>query len=438
MMHGHEKSDLAIVAAKPANKVVHPAVEQSTVGPAAAEPVERRAGTKGNADRQSTHWTQSQARVSQALGCMRQALAVWTRGRSRMRESRTYGSERGARESASLPLQEGARGNSHPYLDRRHVITLLGGAAAAWPLTARAQQGGMPTIGLLWPADAPPVFPRMESFRQGLRASGLVEGQNVALELRYAQRGPQQLPELAADLVRLKADAIFTGGDLAARVAQQATRTIPIITISDDIIGAGLIASLSRPGGNITGVTILAPELSAKRLEVLRDIIPGLSRVTALHDPTNGTSQVTMAESAARALNVKLQVLDIKNRDDVARAIRAARDTQAQALNVFFSPLLSSLHREIITLAAEYGLPAIYQWKEHVEAGGLVSYGPNLAAMWRQSAVITAKILKGAKPADVPVEQPTKLELVVNFKTAKSLDLIIPPSVLLRADEVIE
>ncbi len=152
------------------------------------------------------------------------------------------------------------------HMRRREFITLLGGAAA-WPLGARAQQGGMPTIGLLWPADAPPVFPRMESFRQGLRASGLVEGQNVAIELRYAQRGPQQLPELAGELVRSKVDAIFTGGDLAARVAQQATGTIPIVTISDDIIGAGLIASLSRPGGNITGVTILAPELSAKRLE---------------------------------------------------------------------------------------------------------------------------------------------------------------------------
>jgi putative tryptophan/tyrosine transport system substrate-binding protein len=324
-------------------------------------------------------------------------------------------------------------------MKRRAFITLLGGAAApAWPLAARAQQATMPIIGLLWPADAPPLFPRMESFRQGLRASGLVEGQNVALELRYAQRGPQQLPDLAAELVRLKVDVIFAGGDLAARVAQQATSTIPIVTITDDIIGAGLIASLSRPGGNVTGVTILAPELSAKRLEILRDIIPGLSRVTALHDPTSGTSQATMAESAARALNLKLQVLDIRNRDDVARAIRAARDTQAQGLNVFFSPLVSSLHREIITLAAEYSLPAIYQWKEHVEAGGLVSYGPNLAAMWRQSAIITAKVLKGAKPADVPVEQPTKLELVVNFRTAKSLDLTIPPSVLLRADEVIE
>src|SRR5260221_3035146 len=173
---------------------------------------------------------------------------------------------------------------------RREFITLLG-SAAVWPLAARAQQGGTPTIGLLWPADAPPVFPRMESFRQGLRASGLVEGQNVAIELRYAQRGPHQLPELAGELVRSKVDAIFTGGDLAARVDQQATGTIPIVTISDDIIGAGLIASLSRPRRNITGVTILAPELSPKRLDDLRHIIPRLSRVTPLHEPPTRTPQ---------------------------------------------------------------------------------------------------------------------------------------------------
>jgi putative tryptophan/tyrosine transport system substrate-binding protein len=336
----------------------------------------------------------------------------------------------------------------------------------------------------------------MESFRQGLRASGFVDGQNVAIELRYARRGTQQLPELAAELIRLKVDVIYAGGDLAARVAQQATGTIPIVTITDDILGAGLIASLSRPGGNITGLTILAPELSAKRLEVLRDMIPGLSRVTALHDPTSGTSQVTMAESAARSLNLKLQVLEVRHRDDVLRAIRAARDWQAEALNVFFSPLLSSLHREIIAFAAEYRLPAIYQWKEHAEAGGLVSYGPSLAAMFRQSAIMVAKVLKGVKPADLPAEQPTlaarhklptvyflrpfvtdgglvsygsdvadqarraagyvdrilrgekpadlpvqaptKYELVINLKTARALGLELPASVLARADEVIE
>jgi len=284
---------------------------------------------------------------------------------------------------------------------RRAFITLLGGAAAAWPLAARAQQAGSTTrIGLLWPGDAPPVSPRMESFRQGLRALGFVDGQNIAIELRYAQGGPQQLPELAAELVRLKVDVIFASGDLAPKVAQQATETIPIVTISDDILGAGVVASLSRPGGNTTGLTILSPELSAKRLEVLRDIIPGLSRVTALWDPTTGASQVTMTASAALSLNLKLQVLEVRRREDVAGAI--------------------------------------YQWKEHAEAGGLISYGPSLAAMWRQSAIMVAKVLKGVKPADLPVEQPTKFELAVNLRTAKSLDLTIPPSVLLRADEVIE
>jgi putative tryptophan/tyrosine transport system substrate-binding protein len=322
---------------------------------------------------------------------------------------------------------------------RREFITLLGGAAAAWPVAAHAQQAGsIPRIGVLWPGDAPPVSPRMESFRQGLRASGFVDGQNIAIELRYAQRGPQQLPELAAELVRLKVDVIFASGDLAPKVAQQATETIPIVVIGDDILGAGLIASLSRPGGNTTGLTILSPELSAKRLEVLRDIIPGLSRVTALWDPTTGASQVTMTTSAAVSLNLNLQVLEVRRREDVAGAVRTARNSQADALNVFSSPFLAALHREVIAFAAEYRLPAIYQWKEHAEAGGLVSYGPSLAAMWRQSAIIVSKVLKGAKPADLPVEQPSKLELVVNLRTAKSLDLTISPSVLLRADEVIE
>ena len=321
-------------------------------------------------------------------------------------------------------------------LKRREFITLLGGAAA-WPLGARAQQAGNTArIGVLWPGDAPPLSPRMESFRQGLRASGLVDGQNVAIELRYG--ASQRLPELAAELIRLKVDVIFASGDVAPRVAQNATEQIPIVAMGDDFLGAGVIVSLSRPGKNTTGLTILSPELSAKRLEVLGDIISGLSRVTALWDPTSGASQVTLTERAAQSLNLKLQILEVRRREDVAGAIRAARDSKAEALNVFASPFLASLHREIIAFTAEYRLPTIYQWKEHAEAGGLVSYGPSLAAMWRQSGIIVAKVLKGAKPADLPVEQPTKFELVVNLKTAKSLDLAIPPSVLLRADEVIE
>jgi putative tryptophan/tyrosine transport system substrate-binding protein len=321
---------------------------------------------------------------------------------------------------------------------RRAFITLLGGAAAAWPLVARAQQSAIPTVGVLWPGAEPPAPPRMESFRQALRQMGFVEGQNVAIELRYARRGLQQLPELAAELVRMKVGVLTTFGDLTPRIAQEATKTIPIVAISDDILGAGLVASLSRPDGNTTGLTIMAPELSAKRLEVLQEMVPGMSRVAALWDPTTGASQVTLTEDAAKSLNLNLQVLEVRLRDDVVAAFREARDGRADAINVFSSPFLASLFREIIVLSAEYRLPAIYQWKEHVEAGGLVSFGPSLAAMWRQTGTIVVKILNGAKPADLPVEQPTKFELAVNARTAKTLGYSIPPSVLVRADEVIE
>jgi putative tryptophan/tyrosine transport system substrate-binding protein len=322
---------------------------------------------------------------------------------------------------------------------RREFITLLGGAAAAWPLAARAQQAGsIRKIGVLWPGASPPASPRMESFREALGRLGYVEGQNLAIELRYAEGGLQQLPDLAAELVRLKVDVIIAFGDLGPRIAQQATGVIPIVAIGDDVLGAGLIAGLSRPGGNTTGFTILSPELSAKRLELLQEIVPGISRVAALWDPTTGTSQVTLSENAARTLKLKLQIVEVRNRDDVAGAFRAARDGQAEALNVFSSPFLASLYKEIINHAAKYGLPAIYQWKEHAEAGGLISYGPGLATMYAQAATIVVKVLKGAKAGDLPVEQPTKFELVVNLKTAKVLGLAIPESFLLRTDAVIE
>jgi putative ABC transport system substrate-binding protein len=278
----------------------------------------------------------------------------------------------------------------------------------------------------------------MESFHLGLRESGFVEGQNVTLILRHPKTSSQELSELAAELVRSEVNVILSNGDLAPRVAQQATTTIPIVAISDDVLGAGIIANLSRPGGNTTGLTILSPELSAKRLEVLKEIVPGLTRVAALWDPTAVPSQLTMTENAARSLNLKLQVLQVRQRDDVAEVIRAAHDAQAQALNVLSSPFLASVSREIIGFAAEHRLPAIYQWREQAQSGGLISYGASLAAMWRQAAIIVAKVLKGAKPADLPVEQPTKLELVVNAKTAKSLGLVVPTSILLRADEMIE
>jgi ABC-type uncharacterized transport system substrate-binding protein len=320
---------------------------------------------------------------------------------------------------------------------RRDFISFVGGAAAC-PLTVRAQQPASQVIGILWPGASSPPSPRMESFREGLRQFGFIEGQNIAIEIRYAQNGLKQLPELAAELVRMKVGVIASFGDFTPRVVQKATGAIPIVAIGDDILGAGLVASLSRPGGNTTGLTILSPELSAKRLEVLREIIPGISRVAALWDPTTGKSQVSITERAARSMHLMLQVVEVRKRADLIVAFRAALKEQAQALNVFSSPFLASLYRGIIDLSAEHRLPAIFQWKEHAQAGGLVSYGPSLAAMWRQTGTIVAKILKGAKPGDLPVEQPTTFELVINLKTAKTLGLAVPPSLLTRADEVIE
>ncbi len=305
-------------------------------------------------------------------------------------------------------------------MKRRKFITLLGGAAA-WPIAAaRAQHPAMLRIGVLWPGASPPAPPRMESFTQALRQLGFIEGRNVAIDLRYAQEGMQQLPELAAELVRMKVDVITAFGDLTPKIARQATETIPIVAISDDIVGAGLVTSLPRPGGNITGLTIMSPELSAKRLEVLKEMVPGMSRVAALWDPTTGASQVSITERTALSLNLELQVLEVRRRDDLIGAFRLARSGRADALKVLSSPFLASLFREIIDLSAEYRFPAIYQWKEHVEAGGLISYGPSLAAMFRQTGTIVVKILNGAKPADLPVEQPTKFELAVNAKTAKT------------------
>jgi putative ABC transport system substrate-binding protein len=278
----------------------------------------------------------------------------------------------------------------------------------------------------------------MESFREGLRQSGYVEGQNVTIELRYTEAGQEQLAGHAADLVRANVDVIATFGDGGTKIAQQATSTIPIVTIGDDLLGSGLIGSLSQPGNNTTGITILGPELSAKRLELLSTMVPGLSNVAALWDPISGPSQVAMSENAARTMKLKLQILELSRRDDLDSAFRAARDAHAQAVNVFSSPFLASLYREIIDRAAEYRLPAIYQWREHVEAGGLMSYGPSLPAMWEQDGAMVARILKGEKPSDMPVEQPTKFELVINLKTAKALGLTVSRDFLLIADEVIE
>ncbi|MGO8921741.1 MAG: ABC transporter substrate-binding protein [Xanthobacteraceae bacterium] len=321
---------------------------------------------------------------------------------------------------------------------RREFIALLGGIAGSWSLPVRAQQASTATVGLLWPGAGPPVSPRLESFREGLRRSGFVEDQNVAIDLRYVQAGQQTLADHAADLVRAKVAVIATFGDSATKIAQQATSTIPIVSLADDLLGSGLIGSLSRPGANTTGITILAPELSAKRLELLSTIVPGLARVAGLWDPTTGGSQVAMSANAARTMKLKLQILEVTQRDDLDGVFRAARDAQAQAVNVFSSPFLASLYLEIINRAAEYRLPTIYQWREHAEAGGLISYGPSLPVMWEQDGALVAKVLKGAEPSGLPVEQPTKFELVINLKTARALGLTVSNQMQLLADEVIE
>jgi putative ABC transport system substrate-binding protein len=321
---------------------------------------------------------------------------------------------------------------------RREFIALLGGIAGSWSLPVRAQQASTATVGLLWPGAGPPVSPRLESFREGLRRSGFVEGENVAIELRYVQAGQQTLAAHATDLVRAKVAVIATFGDSATKIAQQATSTIPIVALADDLLGSGLIGSLSRPGANTTGITILAPELSAKRLELLSTIVPGLARVAGLWDPTTGGSQVAMSENAARTMKLKLQILEVTQRNDLADAFRGARDAQAQAVNVFSSPFLASLYLEIINRAAEYRLPTIYQWREHAEAGGLISYGPSLPVMWEQDGALVAKVLKGAEPSGLPVEQPTKFELVINLKTARALGLTVSNQMQLLAGDVIE
>jgi putative ABC transport system substrate-binding protein len=321
---------------------------------------------------------------------------------------------------------------------RRDFIKNIVCAATPWPLSAHAQQTSIAKIGLLWPGAGPPVSPRLESFREGLHRSGYVEGQNVAIELSYARTAQQKLADQVAELVDAKVDIIATFGDSATKIAQEATSTIPIVALGDDLLGSGLIGSLSRPGGNTTGISILAAELSAKRLELLQTIVPGLSRVAGMWDPSTGPSQVGMSENAARAMKLKLQILEVRRREDLDGAFRVARDGQLQALSIFSSPFLASLYREIIDRAAEYRLPAIYQWREHAEAGGLMSYGASLPAMWEQDGALVSKVLKGAKPSDLPVEQPSKFELVINLKTAKTLGLNVSNQMQMLADEVIE
>jgi putative ABC transport system substrate-binding protein len=319
------------------------------------------------------------------------------------------------------------------------IVTLAIGILSA-PLAAVAQTPAqVPRIRYFWPSHPlSKTSPRLEAFRQGLRDLGWVEGENAAIEYRWGEGRTERFPDLAAELLRLEVRVIVAFGDHAARAAQQTTTTIPIVAMTNALVETGLVASLARPGGNLTGVTIIAPELSAKRLELLKDIVPQVSRVASLWDPSTGPSQVQALEVAVQSLAVQLQVLEVHGTDEIASAFEAMKNRGAEALNVLASPLLQAQRKTIIDHAAKNRLPAIYQWRESAEDGGLMSYGPILLDMHRRTGVFAGKILKGAKPRELPVEQPARFELVINLKTAKALGLSVPAMLLFQADEVIQ
>jgi putative ABC transport system substrate-binding protein len=306
---------------------------------------------------------------------------------------------------------------------------------------AEAQQPAkISRIGYL-NANSPYTNPaRIEAFRQGLRELGYVEGKNIVIEYRWADGKLDRLPSLAAELVRLKVDVIVSAGPPGTRAAKEATATIPIIMgFDNDPIGNGFVASVARPGGNITGLATLVPELSGKQLELLKEVVPKISRVAVFGTSTQpGAAQsLKEVERAAGALGLRLQYLDVPDPRDLATAFQAATKGHAEAVIVLQSAVINRQRKQIVDLAAKNRLPAIYQQTEYTEAGGLMYYGANVADLFRRAATYVDKILKGTKPADLPVEQPTKFELVINLKTAKQIGLTIPPNVLARADRVI-
>jgi putative tryptophan/tyrosine transport system substrate-binding protein len=332
---------------------------------------------------------------------------------------------------------------------RREFITLLGGTVAAWPMAARAQQairqlGRMPRVGLLMPGPAVHSAAILDPFYRGLHELGYIEGQNLAIDQRNGDWKPDRLPALAAELVGLKVDIIVAWSTPAARAAKQATNSIPIIAaVMADPVGDELVASLARPGGNVTGTTFLGPELIAKRLQLLRDVVPGLTRVAALWHP-HAYGERTMAnivkdiEDAARTLGMQLQLVSADGPDDIASAFSMMAKEHAGAFIVMPSPMLFGEHRRIVELAAINRLPGMYQAREFVDVGGLMSYGANLDDLFRRTAPYVDKVLKGAKPADLPVERPTKFELVINLRAARAVGLTINRDIQLVADEVIE
>jgi putative tryptophan/tyrosine transport system substrate-binding protein len=325
---------------------------------------------------------------------------------------------------------------------RREFIALLGGAAAAWPLAARAQQAGkIYTIGILSAGSFDPTAPSVAIIPDALRALGWIEGKNIVFERRYAENRVERLPELAAELVRLNVDVIVGIGTLAPLAAKRATTTIPIVmTAAGDPLGSGLVASLARPGGNVTGMSLMAPDLGGKRLELLKELLPRLARVAVLWNAANPYPALVFKETqaAGRTVGIEVQSLEVRGPRDFDGAFEALRRQRPDALITVEDPLTFNYMKLIADFAAGQLLPTLHGFREDVAAGALMSYGANLADLLRRAAGYVDKILKGAKPADLPVQQPTKFELVINQRTAKALGLEIPPTLLARADEVIE
>jgi putative ABC transport system substrate-binding protein len=324
---------------------------------------------------------------------------------------------------------------------RRDLIAMLGGAAAAWPAVVCAQQKAMPVIGWLNPNAPGPFTPFVDAFQQGLSETGFVVGQNVAIEFRWAEGHFDQLPALARDLVVGKVDVILAGGPDAAHAAKTATATIPIVFHSgDDPIAAGLVPSLARPGGNLTGVAFMTTELDTKRLQLLAELVPGAKAIGLLMTdaPNNESAYIRGAQQAARATHVEIIFLQASTDSELDGAFAAVAQRQAGGIVVPTTAFLNSHRERVLALAAHHAVPAIYSFCDYVTAGGLMAYGASLAGVYRQDGIYVGKILDGAKPADLPVQQPTKFELVINLKTAKALGLTVPQAILARADEVIE